>query len=98
MSLFIRSDCTPMPKNGLAIEVWSLAMAAVSWRLACGCEVLDPDALGSATKALRTAAPMACGSPSAASIRERATPFSWRSSASMTCRVSTCAFPAADAL
>ena len=80
----------------ISFSAW--AMAAVSWRLACGCEVLDPDALGSATKALRTAAPMACGSPPAASIRERATPFSWRSSASMTCRVSTCAFPAADAL
>jgi L-arabinose isomerase len=25
MSLFIRSDCTPTPKNGLAIEEWSLA-------------------------------------------------------------------------
>ena len=52
MSLFIRSASTPMPKNGLAIEAWSPATAAVS------CE-RSPMARSFSTAALIGAAPSA---------------------------------------
>ena len=79
------------------ISLPACASTADSCLLTCGCAVVDPLALGSASCAWCTAALMFCALPPAASIRPRITPFSWRSSASSRCRVSTCALPAADA-
>ncbi len=80
------------------ISFSACTMTALSCLLACGWDVVDPLAAGSATRALRTAAPIAWALPPAAWISPRITPFSCRSSASMRCSVSTCAFPAAEAL
>ena len=65
-----------MPMSKCSVETYSspiccisfsaCASAAVSWRLACGCDVVDPLAAGILTRALRTAAPIACGLPPAA--------------------------------
>ena len=75
-----------MPMSRCSVETYSspiacisfsaCASAAVSWRLACGCAVLEPLALGNATSALRISAPMRWRSPPAAWIRPGTTPFS----------------------
>ncbi len=75
-----------MPSSRCSVETYSspisfiafsaAAIACVSWRLACGCAVDDPEALGSATRALRTAAPICCAFAPHCSMRPRITPFS----------------------